>query len=338
MKLHWIFNRYMRPDDGGEGSGGGGTVDRGDDFTPTGPDADAAADAAAAAEVAAAAAAGADKGDKGDDAAADAADDAADDAAAAEVARAKRVRIPLERHEAVLRAERLRREALENENAALRAAQQAKEASKEIDDAEAAILEKESNYDALVADGKLPEARALRAEIKAAERAVMERRMTAASEAAQARAVEAVRYDAACDAVEAAYPVLDTKHASYDADKSAEVVELQRAYVATGKSRADALRQAVKLILGEPAKAAPTPAPTPKETAQAIIDAAKAKAVARNVAAAASQPPITAKVGIDSDKLGGGSTMTAEQIVKLSQAAFAKLDEATLARARGDEL
>ena len=63
MKFHWTARRYREPADDTSG-GGGGPVDRGDDFIPTGPDAEdltpeqqTAADAALAAETAAAEAA-----------------------------------------------------------------------------------------------------------------------------------------------------------------------------------------------------------------------------------------------------------------------------------------
>ena len=42
-------------------------------------------------------------------------------------------------------------------------------------------------------------------------------------------------------------------------------------------------------------------------------------------------------MGQDSDKLGGGA-VTAKDAMKMSDEDFAKLDEKTLARMRGDEL
>ena len=72
-------------------------------------------------------------------------------------------------------------------------------------------------------------------------------------------------------------------------------------------------------------------------------DAAEVAKNARTLAArdkaasaAAQQPPDIAKVGVDSDKMGG--KLDAGKAIKLSQEQFAKLDDETLARLRGDEL
>ena len=57
---------------------------------------------------------------------------------------------------------------------------------------------------------------------------------------------------------------------------------------------------------------------------------------AKNGKVAATQPPSTAQVGADHDKLGG--QVTAEAVIKMKHEDFVKLPDAELARLRGDEL
>lgn len=330
MKLHWIFDRFMKPDDDGAGSGGGAAADRGDDFTPTGGDAvDPPADAAGAA-------ADVDPPAGEDDPDPEVAAAAA--LAAGAKAKAKDTRIPLARHESVLAKQRERVEALEAENAKLRETRATATASAEIDTAQAALDAKEATYDSLVEDGKVVEARALRAEIRAGERALTEQRMQLHSQASQARAVETVRYDMTADRIEAAYPMLDRKHADFDAGKSAEVVELMTAFQRNGNAPSAALQKAVKYVMGEGITGAQKTATevvarVDKDGAD-VAAAAKAAAVAKNLATAGKQPPSAARVGMDSDKAGGA--LSAKHVVGMSQKDFAKLDDATLAKMRGD--
>ena len=116
-------------------------------------------------------------------------------------------------------------------------------------------------------------------------------------------------------------------------------MELMQGYVATGKyNRADALQKAVKMLM---------PAVTTRQEkaveSDVRVDAAEVAKNARTLAArdkaasaAAQQPPDIAKVGVDSDKMGG--KLDAAKAIKLPQEQFAKLDEETLSKMRGDEL
>ncbi len=76
-------------------------------------------------------------------------------------------------------------------------------------------------------------------------------------------------------------------------------------------------------------------------TAQARVDpkevaaARKAAAVEKTADAVAKTPANAVKAGTDSDKAGGGA-ITAKDAMKMSYKDFSALDEATLARMRGD--
>lgn len=339
-RLHPIFRRFMAPESGGEGSGGG-AVDRGDDWTPT--DGDAAAEAAALEK------AEADK-------------KAAEEAAAKEKAKEpktkeegegeegeesekkgkKDTRIPLSRHQEILAKERERREALERELAASRKGEEVAKTNDEIAKAEQSVVAMEAEYLKLLEEGKTKEAAAKMSEIRRAERGIVETRAKFETEAAEARAYERVKYDNTVERLEAAFPVINPDHADFDKEKVAEVIELRDAYVATGKhTRAEALQKACKVLL--------KPATTKQETATEVDvrvdkdDVAKAAAaerkkaaVEKNLDAAKKQPPNTANVGSDSDKTGGA--LKATDVIKMKQDDFKKLDDAALSKLRGDDL
>jgi hypothetical protein len=251
----------------------------------------------------------------------------------------KDTRIPLARHEELLNKERERRAALEVELANSRQGQRIAAANVDIAKAEERLLALEEEHAQLVTDGEAKKAAGKMAEIRKLERSIIESRADMNIQAAEARAYERVRYDMICDRLEEAYPVLDEKHESFDAEKSAEVMELMQGYVATGKyTRADALQKAVKVLM---------PAVTTRQEkaveSDVRVDPAEVAKNARTLAArnkaadaAAKQPPDITKVGVDSDKMGG--KLDAAKVIKMSQDQFAKLDDETLARLRGDEL
>jgi hypothetical protein len=331
MKLHWIFDRFMAPaDDGTGGAAGGAAADRGDDFVSTD---DAPGPAVTTA------------GDPADDTDLDPDNPDADTDAAAEPAatkpKGKDSRIPLARHEAVLAKERERRVGLEAENARLRQTQQAAAAGVEMDAAETALAAQEDTYEGLLADGKLAEAKALRVEMRRAERAISDQRTAANNELIQARAVETVRYDTTVERLELAYPAINPDHDDFDKELTGEVLDLKASFQASGLAPSAALQKAVKYVFpatqtGAQKTATDATVRVSSTAAQDAIDKAKGKAVTRNTDASARQPASTARVGMDHDKAGG--TLSAKHVIGMHQDAFAKLDDATLAKMRGDEL
>jgi hypothetical protein len=98
----------------------------------------------------------------------------------------------------------------------------------------------------------------------------------------------------------------------------------------------------VKYVLGEPKnraqeRAVNSEARVDKEDVAKKVAEERAAAARKKAAdTAGKQPPSTAKIGQDSDKSGGG--INARDVMKMSQDDFSKLDEATLAKLRGDEL
>lgn len=341
MILNKFLHRVMKP--AGEADGGGGdTVDRGDDFTPT-PDADgeaAAAELAAAEAKKAAPKADAHAGDEGD---ADPDDpDAEAAAAAAAKAKAKDTRIPLARHKEILDRERAQREDLEAKLAKFEKAGAVAATNEEITAAEAKLLELEAQYGKLLVDGDNAEAAKVMGQIRLTERGINTAKTQLVAAVAESNAYERVRYDMTVERLEAAYPVLnpDDKD-NYDAAQVKEVMDLASAYQVQGHPPAKALQKACGVLLGkETAKqeraVEVTARVDPADAAKKVAEERRKAQLAKNLDTAGRQPPSAKSVGADSDKAGG--TLKAADAIRLPYADFVKLPDADLARLRGDLL
>lgn len=344
MIIRNAFHRFMRPDDD---KGGGGAVDRGDNWTPTDDDAAAQAEALREAEAKAAADA-ADKealekvglDDKGDDKGAKDDGKKGDDKKGDDK-KAKDTRVPLARHTEILSKERERREAAERELAAMRGGQEAVKVGEKLTEAEEKISAMEGEYLKLLEKGDVSAAATKMTEIRRAERGIIETRAKYETQAAEARAYERVRYDTTVERLEAAYPVMNPDHEDYDKSITAELCELRDGYVATGRyTRAEAIQKAAKVLL-KPATAKQEAAVEvdvrvdKDEVAKQVAAERKKAAVEKNLDTAGKQPASAANVGRDTDKAGG--TLKGTDVIKMSQKEFAKLSESDLAKLRGDE-
>lgn len=337
-QLHPTLHRFFAPTDG-EGNDLGG--DRGDNWTPT--DENDHTDLKSKIE----------KDDsKKDDETKAAEEAAAEESKATEESKAaededdkketkKDTRLPLSRHKEILDAERARREAVERELAKYREGERIAATNEEITAVEEKLVKADADYAKLIADGEMEKAAAKMREIRAMEREVNEKKADMRIAAAEARAVEQVRYDALVDRMEEAYPQLNPQDDNFSKEKTAEVLEMKAAFQATGHTPSQALQRAIKYVMGATTKAQKaatevTPRVDADEAAKAKADARAAEQRKKNLDAAEKQPPDLKKVGQDSDKMGGN--ISAKDVLKMSQEDFAKLDEKTLAKMRGDEI
>lgn len=338
MNIRHSFYPLMAPAD--DGSSAGGAADRGDDFVSTGDDAPPKAEPAAKAEAEPAAkteaAASEGEGEGGEH---------KDEGLRAEDKRSKKdSRIPLSRHEQILARERARSEDLARQLAQAETAKQTTATHTAVAEAETALAKMEQEYAELIADNKSSEAAAKMAEIRKMERGIITQQNALDLAAVEARAVETVRYSTTLERIEAAFPILNEDHADYDKAVVAEVLDLKASFEARGYSRSVALQRAVKYVVGEPKTTRQEAAVEAEvrvdkdEVAKVAKDlnARKEDGVRRNIDAALKTPPSAAKIGLDSDKAGG--SLNAANAIKLPYNEFVKLDDATLARMRGDEL
>jgi microcompartment protein CcmL/EutN len=315
----------MAPAD--DGADLGLNADRGDNLTPPVPAETTTEHDAAAAEL----------GLKAEDEAENAdGDDEADEEAEKKAKKPKdEPRIPKSRLDKVLKELQDAKEQL----AKTQQTQQQEENNADLKAAQGRLSDLEKQLTKQIADGETEKAAATLASIRELSEAISDFKAETKAAQATAQAVEQVRESMVIDRIEEAYPELNPSHEDYDESKIAKVLKIRNGLMATGDSRSAAMQEAVKLVMGDPKTAKERTAVdvTPRVNKDDVAGKRKADAVARNTDAANKQPPTTAKVGTDSDKLGGGS-LKAEDVMKMTQDEFAQLDEKTLAKMRGDEV
>lgn len=327
--------RLQRPADD-DLSTGGGAVDRGDTFVPT-PDDDEPKKAAPSKPEAAQ-----DDLDPpaGDDTPAGNDDETGGDAGEGGEDKPKRkseARIPLSRHEKILQKERERREAAEAQLAQFQKGREAIKANEQLTEVENKLLELEDKHTEALADGDVDKAKALMRQIRAMDRELAESRAEARAAEIEARAIEQARYDLALERIEQSFPQLNEDHEDYDKDLAQDVVDLKITYQRRGMTPAQALQKAVKKLVDvETRQQEHATEVTPRVDAAAVAAQRKKAAVEKAADAMKRTPPPTARVGKDSDAAGG--SLRAEDVIKMNQDDFAKLDEAELKRLRGDAI
>lgn len=352
--LRKLLSRYMAPmgdggaDTGGTGSGSGGGdddeipsgADRGDDFIPTDDDDEGGKGAKSSDEKDI----DPEDPDADPDADAEEKEKAKKEAEKAEKAKGKDTRIPLSRHKDLLEKERAKRADLERQLAQYQKGREVAAANEDITKAEDKILELEKQYSKLMSDGETDKAAETMTKIRRMERDVVEQKAEMKIAAAEARATEAARYNIVLERVEAAYPELNEDHDDYDEEVAQDVLDLKAAYQSRrGMTPSAALQAAVTKLLGKKTPGQKdavdvTPrVPKDGKSPEEVAAERKRKAVEKALDADKRTPPNTSKMGLDSDKMGGGM-VSARDAMKMPDEDFNKLDEKTLARMRGDLL
>ena len=324
--LQKLLSRYMAPaGDDGPDTGGTGVADRGDDFVSTDDDEPVAKPAPKAAD--------SDDDLDPDDPDADPKDP--DETPAEKKQREQR--IPLSRHKDLLEKERAKRADLERQLSQFQRGTEVASLNQDITQAEESILAMEKQYNALLGEGELDKAAALMSKIRQAERSIGDAKNDMKIAAAEARATERARYNVALERIEAAYPSLNEDHADYDEGLMEDVIDLKGAYERKGLTPTAAMQKAVDKLLGTSTKKQEAAIDTTPRVADKDVAAERKKdAVKKTLDAVGKTPPSMTKVGMDSDKAGG--SLTAKDVMKLSQDDFRKLPDDVLARMRGDEI
>ena len=330
--LRAMMARYMKPA-GDDGSDTGGTdvslADRGDDFVATDDDAPEAPAKAAKPDEPALKNPFED-GEEDEDAEGEGEDAEAE----AAKAKTKNARIPLNRHKEILAKERQQREALEQRLAQYERGQQVAQTNEELTSLEDSILAMERKYNSLLADGEIEQATALMSKIRQTERQIVETKAEMRSQAAEVRARESARYDIALERIEESYPELNPDDDAYDKELVVDVIDLKAVYQGRGMPPTKALQAAVKKLLGQDTRAQRNATDvTPRVTDQDVAAERKKGAVQKAADAARRTPPSSRDVGLDSDRAG---KLSPRDIMNMKQEDFNKLDEAALAKLRGD--
>lgn len=338
------FARFLKPKDDGDDLGGGGdtVVDRGDtvEHDPNYVETTAERNARLKAEQ--------DNPDAGDPN--KGGDDKDPKDPKDEDDKDPKGKIPVSRHRELLRRERERNERLERELREFQGGKRVAETNESLTRIDGEIATLEAAYAKQLADGKPDEAAATMAKIRGLDREAAEVRADQKIAAATARAVEQTRFDTALDRIEGAFPMLNPDHDDFDEDKHNEVLELVQAYQLRGRTPTDALQRAVKLVMGEPENRKQEQAITvkprvdegdkdgkddpPRRRSTDVEARRRQDAVDRSADAVRRTPPATSGAGSDSDRAG----KLAKPVSQMSEKEFSELDEAELARRRGDLL
>jgi hypothetical protein len=249
----------------------------------------------------------------------------------AEEAKKRNIRIPKARFDEAQAKARAREQALLDEIENLKGGRQASTTQKAVSDMRSKIEELQDKYEDLILDGRKDEARKVRKQVDTMREELVEYQTSVKSDAARKAAVEELTYNAQLAGFEAQYPTLNPEHEEFDEDQTNEVATLLNAFVKSGTKRSEALAKAVKYVLGAP------PDQKVSDAAKALAGERAKKAREKAAEADRKQPPSTSKVGLDSDRAGSGGELGID-VLRLSQDKFAKLDEETKAKLRGDEL
>ena len=248
----------------------------------------------------------------------------------------RRIRIPKSRFDEALGKAKQRENVLLEEIEKLKGGAQATAATKTVKEMRTKIDELQDKYEDLILDGKKDDARKVRRQVDEMRDELSEYQTSVKSDAARKAAIDEMSYNAQLAGYEAKYPTLNPEHSDFDEDKVGEVATLLNAFTKAGQKRTEALAMAVKYVLGAPPAAA---AKEGDKTDAAKEAADKRAAEARKKAADADkkQPGDTKDVGLGSDKAGGKGQGDVD-VMKLDQKRFAKLDDDTLSKLRGDSI
>jgi hypothetical protein len=197
-------------------------------------------------------------------------------------------------------------------------------------DAELERVDKEladamANQDTKRVAALMSEARQIEREFLAAQ---LQETSQQTSQQTTAEVRETMRVNAVLDQLEQQFPAFDENSDEYNQELNDKVLELQQAYMATGRNQSDALIEAVNIALPafgyqvEEVEAAPEPAQDKKTD------------VKRNAAVANQQPPRLDSVGDDST--AAGQTGSLPDGTLLTEKEFDALPEDTKKRMRGD--
>ena len=312
--------------------------DYGDDFEPTGADADDAADGNDST--------GGASGDGGADEPTSELREVVEDPEEAPAAGAKGTGtpktgkgkfIPVDRHEKLLKKERARREELEAQLQQSRAGQEVVKVNDSLEKIEDTLVSMEEKYNDLLAEGDTKGAAALMTQIRRKNAELNALAAQHRDAEVMARAVEKVRYDEALDRIEEAFPELDPDADEYDSETFQDVVDLMQAGRARGLSPTKALQRAVQRVMGvDTAAQKRAVTATPRVDEDSVASRRRGDAVKRNIDAARRTPPATHRVGAGNDAAGGA--LTAKAVMQMDEDEFAKLSDKDLARLRGDIL
>lgn len=311
----------------GDGTGGGASADRGDDWTPTTEVPPAETPPAETVEDDLKVATGEPPEEPARDAAGKFAPKPKGDEGAT---------IPKARFDSAVQKERERAETAERLLAEATKANNQIQRNADVSQLETKVQELRAAERKATIDNDEEKAAQLSSEADRLNRQIAIQQAGDMTAAAKDNALESMRMELAVENIEANYPQLDENSEEFDQDITDDVLDKQRGYMERERlSPSKALLKAVKYVMGRqaPVAAAEEPVKTGLSAASKGQDR-KTAAVAKNLDAAARQPASTKPVGADSDK--HGQTKDIPEASQMTFAEFSALPDATKSKMRGD--
>lgn len=318
----------MKPADDGD-VGGGGTVDRGDNFN-------ASDDASKNTEVSdedVKVATGKDDEEDEDDAGKEAGEQPRDKGGKF-AKKDRETTIPKSRFDEQVRKERERADAAERRLAEIEQQRQQVSRGADITKMEDDVRElRAAERKALIA-GNDKEAAELSEKADRLNRAIAIEQARDMTAAAKESAREEIRWDMTVESIEKQYPALDESAEEFDQDLSDDVIDAMNGIMRRERlPRSQALIRAVERVM-ERNKAPEAAAENKSLRTLDKEEGRKESAVKKNLDAANRQPASTKKAGADSDKHGQNTSVP--NAADMSYEEFEALPDATKAKMRGD--
>ena len=213
----------------------------------------------------------------------------------------------------------------------------AQQHDKELEDIDAKIAEAMKEGDSATVSKLMTESRNLERGYQSDVAAI---NLKKSSESTTAQVNETALVNSILDQLEKQYPMFDENSDDYNADANADVLRIQKGLIATGDSAADALVEAVNMVLpkygftDEEKKDDDDKSEAEKKAAVEKAAKDKAEQVKKNLDTAGKQPPNMDDAGDDSDSAGANSDLP--NVLDLTDEEYNALPESKLKEMRGD--
>jgi hypothetical protein len=213
-----------------------------------------------------------------------------------------------------------------------------------LEEVDAELDKLETQYMALLVDGKTDEALKMRAQIRDIERRYASAQAAAVATGTREQLVDSVKLDDVITQLEETFPFLDPNNEEFSKEIADEILDLHEGLVAKGWSQSIAMQRAASYVLntldieweGEEATEETGEEETQTETTEtrARTDQERRAAVKRGLEAITRQPPVaTGKTG----ETGAPRQVTGKQASRMSMKEFEKLSPEALKQLRGDD-
>lgn len=295
-------------------------IDRGDEFTPTGPDATTAVEDPNLEDQT-----DIQEGTTGSES--EETDGGEDDRPRDDKGRF----IPKERFDEAVKKERSEKEEYQRRLKEFEDREAQRNVAADFAEANKVVKDMIKQHTSLLADGDLDKAADLMEKILELKEEIAERKASVKADAAKNAAKEEVRYDALVAKLESDYPQINPDAEEFDKTAVKRVQAYMTGLMQTERmSPSQALKEAVETLLGSTKKSDASN----KEKAEDLGMRRKENAVKKAMDAKSKQPASTRDVGLDHDKTGGA--LDASAVMKMSWDEFVKLPDSKLAEMRGD--